>query len=121
VSLKVATREDVLNWGKRKIYDFVSSDGTINIKLQQLSARDLERLIEYEKKTGRASSRALQLVLSAVNEEGNRYLGDDDIDNIEKNMALEALIEVCDFIQANNGMGEKADKEIEKNSFATLS
>src|SRR5688572_5993916 len=122
MSLKIATREDIVNWGKRKLYDFVSSDKQIHVRLQQLNAKELERIIKYEK-SGKVN-RPLLVVLSVVNEEGNRIFGDDDIDIIEKTFSLEALIAICKHIEGENGLGPKVEAEpddAEGNSFATLS
>jgi len=122
MSLKIATREDIVNWGKRKLYDFVSPDKQIHVRLQQLNAKELERIIKYEK-SGKVN-RPLLVVLSVVNEEGNRIFGDDDLDIIEKTFSLEALIAICRHIEGENGLGPKVEAEkedAEGNSFATLS
>ena len=123
MSLKVATKEDILNWGKRTQYDFVSSDGTIRIRMQQMNAREMTKLAEYEK--DHAISRPYQVAMSVVNEEGNRLFGDDDIDLIEKHFSMKALIEMGEWIGFNNGFGKKPEANPEdeqtKNSLATLS
>lgn len=119
--MKVATREDISNWAKPVLYDFVTSDQTLQVKLRQLNARDLERILDYGKRTGKTISRPFLIVMSIVNEEGNKLFGEDDIDFIEKNFSVSRMREIGECIERHNGMGENAMEQTEKNSFATLS
>lgn len=117
----IASKDDIRNWGKRKLYDFTSSDGTITAKLQQMNAIELRRMLKSIKANGNDMTRPSMIAISVVNEEGNRIFGDDDIEMIEREFSLAAIAELGECIEAHNGMGEKAKEEAEGNSFATLS
>ena len=119
--MSLASKDDIRNWGKRKLYQFVSSDGTVTINLQQMNAIELRKMLKAVKADGREITRPSMIAISVVNEEGNRIFGDDDIDMIEKDFSLSALAELGEFIESNNGMGTKAKEEAEGNSYATLS